>query len=458
MVVVLGARDKTMKHIPNICTGSVLILLLTTPALGDWTQIATLLAGNGTAGDRFGYSVSVSGDWAVIGVPYDNEDGTDAGAAYVFRLNDSEWVQVAKLHPDATAPEERFGTSVSISGDTLVVGAPGGWYTGPGAAYVYKRMGLNYWVRVAKLTASDGDDRDYFGTSVSISGDTIVVGAYGDDDNGHLSGSAYVFQKSGSTWSQVAKLLPSDGMYGDKFGQSVSISASGTTAVIGAPYKHSNSSAGVVYVFDRPSGWSGTLNENALLLASDGAQGDYLGDSVFISGDTVVAGAYGDDDSGSRSGSAYVFEKPGSGWSGTINEAAKLLPSDGAAYDHFGGSVSLSGDTVAIGAPASDDDSGTDSGSVYVFVKPGGGWAGTISEDAELLASDGSTNGGFGMSVSVSDDRIVVGALSDESGVSSGSAYIFDGSGSNWTQTAKLMAGGDAQTPGSASPCPSPAI
>ena len=443
MVVVLGARDKTMKHIPNICTGSVLILLLTTPALGDWTQIATLLAGNGTAGDQFGYSVSVSGDRAVIGVPNDDEDGKDAGVAFVFKRNGSEWVQVAKLHPDATAPEERFGRSVSISEDTIVVGAPGDWLTGAGAAYVYQRMGLDYWVRVAKLTASDGASGAHFGASVSISGDTIVIGAPDAEYTSQHSGLAYVFHKHLSSWLQAAKLRPSDGTNDDEFGRSVSISASGTTAVIGAPFKYSDGATGVVYVFYEPSGWGGIPHEDAQLRASDGALGDYLGYSVAVSDDFVVAGAYGDDDGGSSSGSAYVFEKPGSGWSGTINEAAKLLASDGAAYDYFGWSVSLSGDAVGIGA-FHDDDNGTASGSVYAFVKPGGGWAGTLTGSSKLLANDGDNDDVFGMSVSMSDGRIVVGALSDESGADSGSAYVFEGGGLDWTQVAKLIDGGDA--------------
>ncbi len=221
----------------------------------------------------------------------------------------------------------------------------------------------------AKLLASDGAEDDYFGGSVAFSGSAVVVGAWADGDNGLNSGSAYVF-----------------------------------TEPVG--------------------GWAGTLNENAKLLASDGAAGDHFGNSVAVSGSTVVAGAWADDDNGNQSGSAYVFTEPVGGWAGTLNENAKLLASDSAAEDYFGNSVAVSGSTVVVGA-FGDDDYVPNSGSAYKFAEPVGGWAGTLNQNAKLLASDGAVGGHLGSSVAVSGSLVIVGAPGIDS---NGSAYVFDSS------------------------------
>ena len=209
-----------------------------------------------------------------------------------------------------------------------------------------------------KITASDGAAGDWFGFSVSISGDYAVVGAYWDDDNGSSSGSAYVFKRTGTSCAQEAKLLPSDGAEFDRFGWNVSIS--GDYAVVGAKWDDDNGFfSGSAYVFKR----TGTIwAQETKLLASDGAADDFFGNSVSISGDYAVVGAIGDDDNGSWSGSAYVFKRTGTSWA----QEAKLLPSDVAASDNFGHSVSISGDYAVVGARW-DDDNGTDAGSVYLY-------------------------------------------------------------------------------------------
>ena len=209
-----------------------------------------------------------------------------------------------------------------------------------------------------KLTASDGAANDQFGYSVSISGDYAVVGVWYDDDNGVASGSAYVFKRSGTSWQQEAKLLPSDGAAGDNFGISVTIS--GDYVVVGAVLDGDNGNqSGSAYVFKR-SGTSWT--QEAKLLPSDGAANDRFGHSVSISGDYAVVGAFLDDDNGDGSGSAYLFKRSGTSWA----QEAKLLPSDGAAVDFFGNSVSISGDYAVVGA-IEDDDNGTDAGSAYIY-------------------------------------------------------------------------------------------
>jgi len=323
------------------------------------TEDAKLTASDGAAGDFFGFSVSMSGDKAVVGAQGDDDAGPDSGSAYVFEKDGGTWTQTAKLTASDDEAGDSFGVSVSISGDKAVVGAAFDDDAGPdsGSAYVFEKDG-GTWTQTAKLTASDDEAGDSFGVSVSMSGDTAVVGALLDDDSGADSGSAYVFEKDGGTWTQTAKLTASDGAAGDFFGFSVSMS--GDTAVVGALLDDdSGADSGSAYVFEKDGG---TWTQTAKLTASDDAARDSFGDSVSISGDKAVVGARGDDDAGPDSGSAYVFEKDG----GTWTQTAKLTASDGAGGDRFGSSVSISGDKAVVGA-AFDNDAGSRSGSAYVF-------------------------------------------------------------------------------------------
>ena len=381
-------------------------------------QEAKLTASDGAEYNGFGSSVSISGDTLIVGT-------TAAGSAYVFE-RDAEglgnWVQVAKLTIPVGSVRNGFGESVSISGDTVVVGARGDQYQDAGSVYVYQRDfgGADNWGQVAKLTASDGIVEDYFGESVSVSDDTVVVGALNGNDIGHFSGAAYVFEKPAGGWtdmSETAKLTASDGAEGDHFGGSVSIS--GNTVVVGA-YRDGDSGedSGSAYLFERPElRWSDMV-ERAKLTASDGAAGDYFGQRVSISGDTVVAGAYRDDDNGDSSGSAYLFEKPETGWA-DMTETTKLVASDGSAGAAFGRSVSMCGDTVLVGAIFDDVQ-----GSAYLF-QPDAGGTGMI-ETAKLTPSDGATSDWFGWSVAIDGDTMAVGARGDDDkGEDSGSAYVF---------------------------------
>ncbi|MDG2053622.1 MAG: FG-GAP repeat protein, partial [Phycisphaerales bacterium] len=311
---------------------------------GNWSEAAKLIASDGAGYDNFGRSVAISGGYAVVGAPDDDDKGTNSGSAYIFdRDGDGDWIQSAKQ--TSPADDDFFGGSVSISGEYAVVGA--GWDddngSSSGSAYVYERDGAGNWNEVQKLTASDGAAEDYFGFSVSISGDYAVIGAPHDDDTGPDSGSAYIFERDGlGNWNEVQKLIASDGDAEDYFGGSVSIS--GNYVVIGSRSRL-NISSESAYVFERDE--LGNWSEVQKLTASDGASGDLFGVSVAISGGYAVVGAVYDDGNGSRSGSAYVFERDGAGnWF----EAAKLIASDGAEWDIFGESVSISGDDAVIGA------------------------------------------------------------------------------------------------------------
>jgi len=325
----------------------------------DPKEVAKLLASDAAANDYFGSSVSVSGDAAVVGAWRDDDRGPESGSAYVYDRVGGVWTQTAKLLASDSGAGDWFGLSVAISGDTAVVGARYDDDLGEdsGSAYVFERVG-GVWTQKAKLLASDGAEDDFFGHSVSLSGDTALVGAWGDDDRWTDSGSAYVFERVGGVWTQKAKLLAPDGAVDDRFGSSVSIS--GDTALVGAYGDDDRGpDSGSAYVFERVGGvWT----QRAKLLASDGAAGDEFGISVAVSGDAAVVGAHLDDDRGTWCGSAYVFERVGGVWT----QKAKLFACDGAAADYFGESVSISGDTAVVGAYG-DDDRGDRSGSAYVF-------------------------------------------------------------------------------------------
>ncbi len=435
-------------------------------------QQAYLKASNTDAWDSFGYSVSISGDTVVVGALGEDSNATgvngdqndnsasDAGAAYVFVRRGALWFQQAYLKASNTDAGDAFGDSVSISGDTIVVGAPGesSNATGvngdqsdnsasvAGAAYVFTRS-AGVWSQEAYLKASNTDALDEFGLPVSISGETVVVGApyedsnatgiNGDQSNNSASnaGAAYVFLRSGSTWTQQAYLKASNTDAGDFFGLSVSVS--GDTVVVGARWEDSNatgvngdqsdnsaSKAGAVYVFVRSGS---TWTQQAYLKASNTGMGDNFGRSVTISGDTVVVGANGEDSNANGSqgnnfatnaGAAYVFVRSGTTWT----QQAYLKASNIGAYDNFGYYVAISGDTVVVGAFGEDSNAtgvngnfgnnlSKDSGAAYVFARSGGSWM----LQAYLKASNTDAGDDFGRSVAISGDTVVVGAVGESS-------------------------------------------
>ena len=408
-------------------------------------QDAKLVASDGAAGGFLGTSVAISGDTVVVGASgIGNYQGAAyvferPPAGWSGTLNEA-----AKLVASDGQAYDEFGDSVAISGDTVVVGASGydttgGLFDEQGAAYVFEKPGAGWsgtLYGTAKLVASDGGVLDYCGSSVAISGDTVVVGASGHDvDGSNSQGAAYMFVKPGAGWpgtpqtmSQTTKLTASDGGGANYFGTSVAIS--GDTIVVGA-YGH-NGSQGAAYVFEKPGDSLTDINENAKLTASDGVAYDFFGNSVAISEDedTVVVGAHRHDiGTNADQGAAYVFEKPGVDWSGTLDEDAKLFASDGVADDCFGYSVAVSGDTVVVGAPGEvgvrDD---LAQGAAYVFEKPGVDWSGTLDEDAKLFASDGVADDEFGFSAAISGDTVIVGAHYHDIGTNldQGAAYVFD--------------------------------
>jgi hypothetical protein len=332
----------------------------------QWIEQAKLTASDGATYDYFGYSVAIDGTTAIVGAYYDDDKGSSSGSAYIFSFDGSQWIERAKLTASDGAAWDYFGYSVAIDGNTAIVGAYGdddkGYYSG--SAYIFSFDGIQ-WVEQAKLTAADGVESDYFGESVAIEGNTAIVGAYGDGDKGNSSGSVYIFTLDGSQWMEQAKLTASDGAAYDNFGYSVAID--GNTAIVGAYYGNTRKGSAYIFSFDG-SQWI----EQAKLTASDGTGYDYFGYSVAIEGNTAVVGAYGEGDKGYYSGSAYIFSFDGSQWM----EQAKLTASDGAAYNYFGRSVALDGHRAIVG----------NSGSVYFFQEKY--LPGDFTQDAQVDLED----------------------------------------------------------------------
>jgi hypothetical protein len=466
----------------------------------DLAQRAYLKASNTEMRDEFGASVAISGDTLVVGAHYEDSAATgvngeqsdnsasSAGAVYVFQRSGGSWSQQAYLKASNTDGGDAFGRSVAIADETIVVGAPNeaSAATGvdgdasdnsaerAGAAYVFERSGGS-WSQQAYLKASNTDGGDAFGNRVSIAGDTILVGAPdeasaatgvdGDaaDDSAERAGAAYVFERSGGSWSQQAYLKASNTDEGDTFGYRVSIA--GDRAVVSAPRESSAAAgvggdqadnsvdqAGAAYVFVRNgSSWS----QQAYLKASNPDELDGFGENVAISGDTVVVGAFEEssaatgvngnasDNSADGAGAVYVFERAGGSWS----HQAYLKASNTDEWDGFGYAVALSSDTLVVSALYEDsaatgvngDESSelaSSSGAAYVFERAGGSW----SQQAYLKASNTDRDDWFGEGVALSDDTAVIstpnetsaatgvnGDQADNSTDYAGAAYVFGG-------------------------------
>ena len=476
----------------------------------SWSQQTCLKASNTEGYDWFGGDVAVSGDTVVVGASYEdssttgvnstpNESASGSGAAYVFVRSGVSWSQQAYLKASNTGAGDHFGQSVTVSGDTIVVGADGedssttGVNSTPnesaansGAAYVFVRSGTS-WSQQAYIKASNTGSSDYFGISVAVDGNTVVVGAHFEDssttgvnsspnNSAPDSGAAYVFVRSGTSWSQQAYLKPLNTGASDVFGNSVAVS--GDTVVVGASGEDSSttgvnstpnesaSNSGAAYVFVRNgTSWS----QQAYLKASNTGAEDRFGRYVAASGNSVIVSAPFEDsgttgvnntpnDSAKDTGAAYVFVRSGTIWSQQAFLKASNTPVDTGIDDGFGASVAVSGDTVIVGASGEDssttgvnstpNDSASNSGAAYVFVRSGTSW----SQQAYLKASNTEASDGFGSSVAVSGDIIIVGAggedssttgvnsTPNESAQQSGAAYVFVRSGSSWNQQAYIKA------------------
>ena len=407
---------------------------------------STVAQGTGSNTNVFTVTPHASNE-ATFTLTFTASDGINqATSANSFTLNFASWsnaTQQAKIQASDAGSSDNFSfnaVSLSSDGSTAIVGAYGEDTTASnaGSAYIFTRSGTS-WSQQAKIQASDAQATDYFGYSVSISGDgdTVIVGAYGEDTTATWAGSAYIFTRSGTSWSQQAKIQGSDVAQYAAFGISVSLSNYGDTAIVGSYGE--NSDAGSAYIFTRSgTSWS----EQAELNASDTQSDDGFGISVSLSndGDTAIVGAYQEDTGGSNAGAAYVFTRSGTSWS----QQSKIQASDKYANDKFGISVSLSsnGNTAMVGA-YSEDTTADEAGSAYIFTRSGTSW----SQQAKIQASDAQEDDFFGYHLDLSGDgnTAIVGANTEDTGGSSaGSAYVFARSGTSWSQQSKIQAS-DAQ-------------
>lgn len=354
----------------RICLILLLLVAFYAPSAATTTLAASLvtklIAADAGPGDLFGLSVAVDGETAVVGAPADADYGSNAGAVFVFHYDGANWLQEAKLYAADAAAFDRFGSAVAISQDTIIVGAYADSDAGSssGSAYVF-REAPSGWVQEAKLTSADAAAFDRFGWSVAIDGWEIVVGAYGDSDAALNSGSAYVFRYDGSVWHQEDKLVAADAGFFDFFGWSVAIN--GDTVVVGAPYASDlGGNAGLAYVF-KCNGieWI----QQTRLIAPTPVPGDQFGRSVGVSGNRLLVGVPLADDTALDAGSAYLFRFNGAAW----GVETRLNPIGASLSDQFGWSVALSGDNAVVGAYG-DTDYGTDAGAAYAFSGASGDW------------------------------------------------------------------------------------
>jgi hypothetical protein len=339
---------------------------------GAWSDMQTLAASDGRPGDKFGSSVAVSGDIALIGAEGDGVGGErNAGSVYVFARDDMGlWTEIQKLAASVAAGNDEFGREVAITGDVALIGAPGTGIHEWGAAYVFVRDAeTGIWAEVELLIPSDGSSGQCFGCSIAFAGNWAFIGAPQDYMRG---GSAWVFERDTLTgaWIETQWLHGSDSVGDDGFGRAVSIS--GDMAIIGASASDNrwiDDGAAFVFFWDAQLG---TWVETQKLLASDAAVGAFFGSSVSLSGDVAVIGAHGN----GIPGAAYVFARDTV--AGTWVETQKLIPSGTALDDHFGEATSVSSDVALIGAPEYDG-AGDQSGAAYVFER--GAPTGTAHDD-----------------------------------------------------------------------------
>lgn len=411
---------------------ATVILTMAAPLYGQCNpqEIQKILASEGTSGDLFGRSVSISGDTVIVGAPWDDDSGQEKGSAYIYRWDyQSElWVEEQKLlHPHPFQPGLYFGNAVSISNNVAIIGSPGGWDP-CGSAFIYRwHPDTQTWIEEQELVDWDQSIQASFGWSTAMQGNLAAVGAAWGNNNGIASGSVSIYRwnPKSQVWDQEQELFASDGATNDLFGGRIAFSTNAEnptsvdTVIVGASYvddPKNGENFGAAYIYR----WNSKINswvEEQKLVASDGASWDRFGLSVAISDNVAIVGAALDDDHGESSGSAYVYRwNPGElKWV----EEQILHASDASAGSGFG-FVSISGNTVLVGAPG---DGG--SGSVYVFQ-----WDSGLShwiEVQKLLASDGAENDSFGLFPSMSGNDVVVGSYrDDDNGSSSGSAYIFE--------------------------------
>jgi hypothetical protein len=391
---------------------------------GDWVEAVKLKADDGRTDDRFGASLALDGDRILVGAYRDDDHGIDSGAAYLFRRGDNGWAQTAKLTPSDGRDLGFFGFSVALSGDTALIGAwrddaevPDG-----GGAYLFQRVG-DRWRQRQKIAGANDGAR--FGYAVALEGSTALIGAYLDDTQAGAAGAVYLYARAGERWRRRATLT---GEARDQ-GFGIALALSGGTALIAAVLEGTALKPGAVHVYDAgDDGWQ----PQAVLAAPVESLGDRFGAAVALSTELALIGApKADTEHAELTGAAFLFQREPR----SLGAHQVLIARDGAIGDGFGRSVAVANGRVLVGAPGADAGE-TENGLVYVFVQDDAGWR----EEARLRAGDGDVRSGFGEVLAIDGDRALVGAPGDsEAAPNAGAVYLFERSSSGWARRTKLM-------------------
>jgi hypothetical protein len=422
-----------------LLAGSICLVLAGCSAGGDdvipetgYKSLLKMTLAAAADSDNFGYSLALDGNFAFIGAPGVDGEGTDRGAAYLFLKTQGGtdgWGQAKELVAGDTGDADYFGVSVDISGDYAVVGAVGenGTGTNQGAAYVFYRNqgGADNWGQVKKLTAEDRADSDSFGYAVAIDGDTIVVGANLEDGDGTDRGAAYVFLKDeggADNWGQVIKLVSADPVDLGEFGTAVAID--GDLVLVGASGEDgAGTSRGAAYLFSRDQGGAGAWGQVKKMVPGTPTDGAWFGNAVALDGPLAVVGEPWNDGAGTNRGSVYIFAKD-EGGTDNWGQFRKITASDAADGAFFGYSVCLSGSNLLVGAVQAPG-GGTQRGQAYLYGKDEGG-TDAWGEVQRLRASDAQNQDYFGYATAILGSYVLVGAVGEDgSGAGRGAAYLF---------------------------------
>jgi hypothetical protein len=384
-------------------------------------ETAKLVPINPMQGDEFGCAVAIEGECAIVGAYLDDDLASQAGAAFVFRKTNGVWTQTQQLLAGDGQWSDNFGMTVAMSGNLAVIGAPNaastlGPFTRTGVAYVFEQVG-GQWLQRAKLVASNPAQQDLFSSSVAISGQRIVIGAWAASPAGLHSGAAYVFEGSGTSWSQVAFLLPPEVGPADAFGSAVAID--GDRLLVGA-HRYAvagGTRPGGTFVFERDQ--QGSWVQQQLLLPSTSINQQFFGIGVAINADRALVGAAGHQLGGGESGAVYAYDWIGGTWVQT-----QFVP--GTHGHAFGGRIALDGDLAIIGT--GDDDHGSGAGASFAYGRIGTTW----QRIAKMFANDAAPGNAFGQYLALSGTTVLLGSPTDDVACptdilcNSGSAYAVE--------------------------------
>ncbi len=406
--------------LPALMVGLVLLAAAVSAQAPQCTIEATqrLVASDGAAGDAFGGmpsthavgSVYLCDDVIVVGAPYHDDGGTDAGSAYVYRFDGTAWQPEAELRAADAAEGAHFGAAVCVDGDVLIVGAPGddAAATDAGAAYIFRR-GNDGWSQEAKLIVATGGASAEFGYAVAVHTEIVVIGAPRTLSAAGVPGSAYVFRFAGQQWNQETQFASETPVAGDRFG--VTVAVDGEFVAVGAP--GANMGQGEAYLYHESSG---TWTRTARLSPDDlGLMTERFGNAVALSSDAAVIGACGVPEWGIEAACVYRYVE------GAWSHEATLTLGPAAPEARFGRSVAVDADAIVVGADLSSD-GGTYDGAAYLFRRISGEW----SNEARLCPTDMAAGSLFGHAVGLSGAWAVVTAPRDDVvGADSGAACVY---------------------------------